>query len=328
MEIERAGRLIVKNAPKTSAKESLEVRLRVGTRGSPLARWQADWVQAELQRLGVHVETVLITTSGDVTAQPIRDVGSQGLFTKEIQRALCDDRIDLAVHSLKDLPTDTVQGLVLAAVPPRESVHDVLVSGRAKSLDELPRAARVGTGSRRRQAQLLHVRPDLQVADIRGNVDTRLRKLDEGQYDAIVLAEAGLRRLGLEKRIAERLPLSTMLPAIGQGALGLECREDDSVTRTALQQLNDKATLQSVVAERTLLAELRGGCLAPIGAWGRVLQDGGLQLDAAVLSEDGVQRLAAESHGPLTNAELVGRTVARQLLDAGAEKLIAAVRDR
>lgn len=314
------------NDPQNSISLPRETRVRIGTRGSPLARWQADWITAQLKARGVQVELVLITTGGDVTSVPIRATGSQGLFTKEIQRALLDDRIDLAVHSLKDLPTDAVAGLVLAAVPARGSVYDVLVSNQNGGLDQLPTAARIGTGSRRRQAQLLHARADLRVSDIRGNVDTRLKKLDEGQYDAIVLAEAGLQRLGLDGRITQRLPPHLMLPAIGQGALGLECRMDDSTTLAVLRHLDHTATHSAVRAERAMLAELRGGCLAPIGAWSKIESDR-LQLQGVVLSEDGSQRLSAELAGPLEAAASLGRNVARKLLDAGAEELIATLRE-
>ena len=192
--------------------------LRLGTRGSALALWQAEWIAGRLRELGTAVELIRIQTAGDVSSQPLQAGGGQGLFTKEIQRALLDDRIDLAVHSLKDLPTEPVPGLVLAAVPPRESCGDVLVSNTARCLADLPPQAIVGTGSQRRRCQLLHHRPDLHVGDIRGNVDTRLRKLDEGEYDAIILAAAGLKRLGWSHRIAEVIPPSVMLPAVGQGA--------------------------------------------------------------------------------------------------------------
>ncbi|MFM9067261.1 MAG: hydroxymethylbilane synthase, partial [Planctomycetota bacterium] len=180
---------------------SASLTIRLGTRSSPLARWQADWVTARLQELGAHVEQVLISTQGDVTAGPIGSFGGQGVFTKEIQRALLDDRVDLAVHSMKDLPTEQVPGLTIAAIPVRETVGDVLVSATGLSVIDLPVSARIGTGSTRRQAQLLHVRPDLQLSDLRGNVETRLRRLDSGDFDAIVLAEAGLKRLGLSPRI-------------------------------------------------------------------------------------------------------------------------------
>src|SRR4051812_33912698 len=232
--------------------------LRLGTRGSTLAHWQADWVAGELRRLGHTVELIEIATRGDVEqVVAVEQIGTRGVFTKEIQRALLAGDVDLAVHSLKDLLTEPVNGLVLASVPRRESSSDVLVSRDNVMLESLPQGARIGTGSLRRQAQLLHVRPDLQVADIRGNVDTRLRKLDGGQFDAIVLAEAGLRRLGLSDRISQVLPREIMLPAVGQGALAIECRLEDAATRKILASLNDPETRAAVAAERALLEHLR-----------------------------------------------------------------------
>jgi len=315
------------------------VRLRLGTRASALARWQADWVAAWLTGSGVEVELVPITTRGDQQQQgPLGSLGGQGLFTKELQRALLDDRIDLAVHSLKDLPTDEVPGLCLAAVPQRGPVGDVLVAREAADFQGLREGAVVGTGSLRRRAQLLHAREKLDVRDIRGNVDTRLRKLADGEYDAIVLAEAGLVRLGLDSQITQRLPASLMLPAVGQGALGVESRMDDESTRSALAALDDPATHAAITAERALLASLRGGCLAPIGAWAQLLDGARLSLAAAVLSADGQQRLLAEDEvelagsqlsgtsGELATAVNLGHRVAENLLDRGAADLIATVR--
>ena len=300
--------------------------LRLGTRGSPLARWQAEWVAARLSEHGVAVELVPISTQGDVTTGSLSEIGGQGLFTKEIQRALLNGEIDLAVHSLKDLPTEPVAGLTLGAVPLRESVGDVLVSHGIDSVAALPPHARIGTGSTRRRAQLLHVRPDLQMLDIRGNVDTRLRKLDAGDFDAIVLAEAGLKRLGLGDRIVHVIPLATMLPAVGQGALGIEVRADDVATRQAVAPLNDGATRCAIDAERALLATLRGGCMAPVGAWGRIEVDT-LKLDGVVLSHDGARRLFAASQGEPDAAAALGEAVAEQLLAQGAAELISSARN-
>lgn len=299
-------------------------KVRLGTRSSPLARWQAEWVAARLTSLGVAVEMIHITTQGDVKTGPLGQIGGQGLFTKEIQRALLDEQIDLAVHSLKDLPTADVPGLAIAAVPPRESIHDVLV-GPFRALDELPSGARIGTGSLRRRAQLLHQRPDLQLLEIRGNVDTRLRKLDTGEYDTIVLAQAGLSRLGLAERIAYVIPPTMMLPAVGQGALGLETRAADQATRQLLQPLNDSATYEAVTAERTLLQALRAGCLAPVGAWARRVGSE-LKLEAVVLDPDGSERLFVEQSGPSSQAAELGQQVAEQLLERGAAALITAAR--
>ena len=300
--------------------------IRLGTRSSALALWQAHWVADRLREQGTTVELVHITTVGDQRSGPIGQLGSQGVFTKEIQRALLEDQVDLAVHSLKDLPTDPVAGLRLAAVPPRENPGDVLVSAMATSVEELPEASRIGTGSVRRRAQLLAVRPDLNVLPIRGNVDTRLRKLDEGEFDGVVLAEAGLTRLGFMGPNANTIPRDIMLPAVGQGALGLEIRANDEVTATVLEKLDDRPTHQAVLAERSLLSALRGGCLAPVGAWGRC--DGEqLTLDAVVLSADGKHRLAVQKSADLDQAVHLGRDAAEDLLSQGAADLILAARE-
>lgn len=296
--------------------------LRLGTRGSPLARWQAEWVAARLGELGTVVELVFMKTEGDVRSGPLGEIGGQGLFTKEIQRALLAGEVDIAVHSLKDLPTVEVEGLVLGAIPARESPGDVLVTRQAANLASLPRRARVGTGSLRRRTQLLHARPDLELLDIRGNVDTRLRKLDEGEYDAIVLAEAGLKRLGLDGRITQVLPKDVILPAVGQGALGIEIRANDERTRAAVEPLDDSATRAAVIAERAMLAHLRGGCLAPVGAWGRV-DEAGILLDGVVLSADGKQKITASEIGLAENAHAIGLSVGISLQNQGADALIA-----
>ena len=301
-------------------------RLRLGTRSSPLARWQAEWVAARLGERGVEVEMVHIATQGDVKTGQLGQIGGQGLFTKEIQRALLTREIDLAVHSLKDLPTEPVAGLCLAAVPPRETTADVLASAKFGTLDHLPHGARVGTGSLRRKAQLLFVRSDLTILDIRGNVETRLKKLDEGQYDAIVLAAAGLTRLGFADRMTFVLPRSIMLPAVGQGALGLETREDDAVARSLVEPLNDRLTHAAVLAERTMLHALRGGCLAPVAALGQS-DNAVLKLEAVVLSGDGQRRISAEGAGRPEDAIRIGEQVADELLLQGAAELIASSRD-
>ncbi|WP_428308749.1 hydroxymethylbilane synthase [Lacipirellula sp.] len=309
--------------------------LRIGTRASKLARWQSDWVAAELTRLGATVEIVEITTRGDVEQLgPVAGIGVQGVFTKEIQAAVLAGEVDLAVHSLKDLPTEQVAGLVLAATPPRETVADALVARTGPALAELPAGAHVGTGSLRRRAQLLHLRPDLHIAGIRGNVDTRLRKLDEGEFDAIVLAAAGLIRLGLAGRISELLEPPHMLPAPGQGSLALECRDDDRETHAIVAQLNDAATRLGIVAERAVLAALHGGCSAPIAAWGRV--DGELlRVDGLVASLDGREILrssliadlpAADAPAALRSAAQTGQAVADELRTLGAEAIILAAR--
>jgi len=304
----------------------MTTRIRIGTRASQLALWQANWVSAQLQTLGVAVEIVEITTSGDTQQTgPIAAVGLQGVFTKEVQAAVLAGDADIAVHSLKDLPTEQTPGLLLGAVPEREQVADALITLQASSLAELPAGARVGTGSLRRQAQLKHLRPDLEVAGIRGNVGTRLRKLDQGGYDAIVLAAAGLRRLGWDSRITELLGPPQMLPAVGQGALGIECRTDDPVTIGLLAHLDHPATRQATTAERAMLALLHGGCSAPVGAWGRVTADQ-LRLDGLVANLDGTQVLQATASGAPSTAEQIGQQVANQLLQQGAAQIIANAR--
>ena len=303
------------------------VEVKLGTRGSPLALWQADWVTAALESVGARVHRILIETTGDVRSGPIGQLATQGVFTKEIQRALLDGQIDLAVHSLKDLPTEHVPGLSLAAVPERAAVGDALITSDGTTFEHLPKGAKVATGSLRRRSQLLAARPDLELIDIRGNVDTRLRKLQDGQFDAIVLAEAGLRRLGLSDRIVEIFDKRLMLPAVGQGALGLETRADDERIQSLLTELNHFPTRAAVDAERSLLASLRGGCLAPVGAWGRCDPRQQLVLDAVVLSLDGQQVLRATARGDAHAAIDVGKHAADQLLAQGAAELISQIRN-
>lgn len=301
------------------------MQIRLGTRQSALATWQAEWVAGQLRALGCEVVMVPITTTGDVSTRPLGEVGGQGLFTKEIQRALLDGRCDLAVHSLKDLPTEPVEGLRLTAVPPREEVGDALISAKCVDFAALPQGAIVGTGSIRRAAQLRRWRSDIEIRDIRGNLDTRLRKLDEGQYDAILLAVAGMKRLGLDGRISEILSLDRILPAVGQAALGLETRNDDPRVIEFVSKLNDEPSYAAVVAERTMLRELRGGCLAPVAALATV--DGErLRLRASVFSLDGLTKLEADLEGPRTDPEELGKTAARLLQKQGASDLIASAR--
>lgn len=301
------------------------MQIRLGTRQSALATWQAEWVAGQLRALGCEVVMVPITTTGDVSTRPLGEVGGQGLFTKEIQRALLDGRCDLAVHSLKDLPTEPVEGLRLTAVPPREEVGDALISAKGVGFAALPQGAIVGTGSIRRAAQLRRWRSDIEIRDIRGNLDTRLRKLDEGQYDAILLAVAGMKRLGLDGRISEILSLDRILPAVGQAALGLETRNDDPRVIEFVSKLNDEPSYAAVVAERTMLRELRGGCLAPVAALATV--DGErLRLRSSVFSLDGLTKLEADLEGPRTDPEELGKTAARLLQKQGASDLIASAR--
>ena len=279
--------------------------VRLGTRASALARWQAEWVAARLRDLGIEVLMVPISTSGDRRQErPVGALPSRGVFTKELQRELLEDRIDLAVHSLKDLPTDPVAGLCLAAVPQRASTADVLVSPKYGRVESLPSRAVVGTGSLRRRAQLLRVRPDLRIEDVRGNVETRLRKLEHGDFDALVLAEAGLQRLGLADQITQVLPRTIVLPAVGQGALALETKED-AAARELVRRLNHFESEAAVLAERAMLSALQGGCLAPIAALGRI-EGGQLALAGRVLSPDGGRMVEAPLAGDPARPEDLG----------------------
>jgi hydroxymethylbilane synthase len=305
---------------------------RIGTRSSRLARWQAEWVADQLRRLkpGLKIDLIEIKTHGDRDRNsPLAAIGVVGLFTKEIQRALLDGLVDAAVHSLKDLPTQVTSELVLAAVPMREDVADALVAPEYRTLADLPRGARVGTGAPRRRAQLLYSRPDLEVVAVRGNVETRLNQAVEGPLNAVILAWAGLHRLGLENHVTERLDPSKFLPAVGQGALGIECRRDDTATRALLGLLDDSVTRRAVLAERAVLAALEGGCTLPLGAWARDTEgeEGNseiphLSIDAAVFDRDGRARIAVTLHGPRETPDELGRQAAQALCDQGAIPLI------
>jgi hydroxymethylbilane synthase len=296
--------------------------LTIGSRGSQLALWQAHWVQGHLEALGEECRIEIIKTTGDkITDVALSQVGSKGLFTKEIEEALLSGAIDLAVHSLKDMPTDLPAGLVLAAIPEREDPRDALVG---RSLDKLGAGARVGTGSLRRAAQLRALRPDLQIEDIRGNVDTRLRKLDEGRYDAIVLASAGLRRLGWEYRITELFEPATMCPAVGQGALAVETRGDDGPGFRAAARLEHAASRAAVTAERAVLAALGGGCQAPMGAHASV-SDSGIHIRALIVSPDGSQVIRQAIEGPSSHASALGHSLGEMLLASGGKQILDAV---
>ncbi|HET6327384.1 MAG TPA: hydroxymethylbilane synthase [Planctomycetaceae bacterium] len=301
--------------------------VRIATRASRLALWQAQFVAERLKALepGLEVPLVHVTTTGDqVTSVPLSGMGGVGVFTREIQQAVIDGRADIAVHSLKDLPTVATPGIELAAVPMRAAPWDALVlplGATCATLRDLPRAARVGTGSLRRRAQILHVRPDLQFLDVRGNVDTRLRRLDEGAYDALVLAEAGLDRLGFADRITIRLMPPDVFPAVGQGALGLECRHDDHQTLALLARITDAVTFASVTAERQVLNRLRAGCHAPVGVSVTIAEEA-MTLEAVVLSADGVQRIESRQSGRRAEPSALGEAVADDLLRQGAAPLI------
>ncbi|WP_025322111.1 hydroxymethylbilane synthase [Deferrisoma camini] len=298
--------------------------LRIATRKSQLALWQANWVKSELERLhpGLEVELVKVVTKGDkILDVPLAKVGGKGLFVKEIEDALLDGRADIAVHSMKDVPTELPEGLHLPVICEREDPRDAWFSRDGAGLGDLPAGSRVGTSSLRRQAQLRAVRPDLEFENLRGNVDTRLRKLAEGGYDAIVLAAAGVKRLGFADRITELLGPDVTLPAIGQGAVGIECRVDDPETNARIAPLRHQPTWTTVTAERAFLARLEGGCQVPIAAFGE-LRDGTLRLRGLVGSLDGSTLIRAERTGPAEAAADLGRGLAEELLDRGAREIL------
>lgn len=301
--------------------------IRIATRQSPLALWQAEHVRQLLcaQHPDLEVTLVPMVTKGDVILDtPLAKVGGKGLFVKELELALLEQRADIAVHSMKDVPVEFPDGLGLVCICERDDPHDALVSNHYDSLDALPQGAIVGTSSLRRQCQLRAARPDLHIKDLRGNVGTRLSKLDNGEYDAIILAAAGLRRLGLEARIRARLSVQQSLPAVGQGAIGIECRLDDARIRALLAPLNHADTADRVVAERAMNNRLQGGCQVPIGSYAELTGDQ-LYLRALVGAPDGSRLLQAEIRGPRTEAEQLGSALAEQLLDAGAGSILSAV---
>ena len=302
----------------------------IGSRGSKLALWQSEWVKARLEALdpGTSVRIEIIKTQGDIKSDvPLSTIGGQGAFTKELEVALLDGRVDVAVHSLKDLPTVVPEGLAITATPEREDARDALVlradaDGQGASLKSLAAGAVVGTSSLRRIAQLKHLRPDVQIKDLRGNVDTRLRKLDGGEYDALILASAGLRRLGLGSRISAAIDAAEMLPAVGQGSLGVETRADDEATNALVSRLDVAATRAAVLAERALLRSLGGGCQVPIAAHATVT-DGRLRLDGLVASLDGAHVLRDTLEGGAAEADALGEALAARLLERGADALLA-----
>jgi len=295
--------------------------LVIGSRGSQLALWQANWIAARLSEQGHATRIEIIKTTGDkITDVPLAKVGTKGLFTKEIEEALLDGRIDLAVHSLKDLPVEVPAGLVLAAIPQREDPRDALVGAK---LGDLNAGAKVGTSSLRRAAQLHAIRPDLAIESLRGNLDTRLRKLDEGRYQAIVLASAGLTRLGWAHRVAEVLPADVMCPAVGQGALAVETRAAGDA-RGVCAALDDPVTRAAVTAERAVLAALGGGCQVPIGAHAGV-HDGTLRLAGVVISPDGRRVVRKSDKGPAADAEQIGARLGAALLESGAREILEQV---
>jgi len=300
--------------------------VRIGTRGSLLAKWQAEYVRKRIfQATGVETEIVVIKTTGDrMTQAPFSQIGGKGVFIKELEEALLDEQIDLAVHSVKDIPTDVPSRLSFPAVCRREDTRDALIGSQGETLAKLRHGARVGTSSLRRASQLRHVRPDLDIREMRGNVDTRLRKVDSGEYEAIVLAKAGLDRLGMSARISEVLSPDVCMPAVGQGAIAVQARLKDADLADALAPLDDNETRQSIVAERALLGALEGGCQVPLGAWARIERNE-LAMDAVVCSPDGRNYVRQRATGPSDQPRELGQRLAQLLIDAGAGTILQEV---
>jgi hydroxymethylbilane synthase len=299
----------------------------LGTRGSRLAVQQSEWVQGQLRALAPHVTVTLrkIQTSGDkILDVPLAQIGGKGLFVKEIEEALLSGEIDLAVHSMKDMPTELPEGLAILCVPPREDPRDAVISRGGGAFMDLPLGARIGTSSLRRQSQLLHARPDLVIAMLRGNLDTRLKKLRQGQFDAIILAAAGLRRLAWAHEITEYLPPEISLPAIGQGALGIEGRRDDLFVHSLLSGLDHAPTRTAVLAERALLHRLQGGCQVPIAAHATVA-GAEVRLEGLVASVDGKELIRDTVEGTVENPESIGIQLAERLLTRGGDRILQAI---
>jgi hydroxymethylbilane synthase len=299
-------------------------KLVIGTRGSKLALWQANYIAdcIRTQYPSVEVSLVHIVTTGDrILDVPLAKIGGKGLFTKELENAMLAGEIDLAVHSLKDMPTELPEGLLLAAITERTDAGDAFISPKYGRVENLPQGAKVGTSSLRRRAQLLKYRPDLRISDLRGNLDTRLDKLDAGDLDAILLAVAGLKRLGWQERISQVLPNEICLPAVGQGALAIEARANDAEVLEMLAFLNHQETRVAVEAERSYLAEVEGGCQIPIGVYGK-FESGVLFLEAAILSVDGVRQIRQVISGDPREAKKIGQTLAQRMLNAGGREIL------
>ena len=305
----------------------MRTSLRIGTRASLLAVTQSTWVKNQIEQAHpqTRVELVKITTKGDkILDVPLAKVGGKGLFVKEIEDALLEGSVDLAVHSMKDVPTELPEGLHIGIIPVRETPYDAFLSNKADAISALPQGATIGTSSLRRKSQLAAMRPDLNIVDLRGNIDTRLRKLDEGVYDAIILAGAGLNRLGLADRITTLLPSEQMLPAISQGALGIELRQEDTELFEGLQFLHHRETAVAVAAERAFLLRLEGGCQVPIGAHA-TLDGGKVSLTGLIAEVDGSRILKDALSGPGEDAAHLGKALAEQLLDQGGKAILDAV---
>jgi hydroxymethylbilane synthase len=305
--------------------------VRIGSRGSQLALWQAHWVRDELQKTlkQVQIEIEIIKTKGDrILDSPLSMIGDKGLFTKEIEAALMDRRIDLAVHSLKDLPTLLPEGLAIGAITKREDVRDVFISHPGKNhrrFEDLPKGSRIATGSLRRTAQLLSWRPDIEIIDLRGNLNTRFAKLDASEWDGMILARAGVVRLGMESRISEVLPIERMLPAVGQGALAIEIRENDKAVSQIIKPLSSSPTTIAATAERALLRYLEGGCQVPIGAYARI-ENGTLMIDGMIGGLDGRTIVRGRVHGSPDEAGTLGEQLARTLFESGGKEILERIR--
>ncbi len=305
-------------------------KVRIATRKSALALWQAEFVKTELEKHhpSLHVELVPMSSRGDkILDVPLAKVGGKGLFVKELEQAMLDGRADIAVHSMKDVPMAFPDGLGLAVICEREDPRDAFVSGKFPTLEDLPRGSVVGTSSLRRQSQLLALLPDLEVAFLRGNVNTRLAKLDAGEFDAIILAAAGLKRLGLEQRISSFISPDICLPASGQGAVGIECRTDDTDIHALLAPLHHQETAWRVLAERAMNRGLNGGCQVPIGSYAEIDSDG-LVLRGLVADPEGLEVVQDDIEGPAEQAEALGEALAEKLLAAGAKRILDAVYQR
>ncbi|MCE5190769.1 MAG: hydroxymethylbilane synthase [Actinomycetia bacterium] len=304
------------------------LKLTIGTRGSKLALWQSEYIKAKVEEVtGLPVCLEIIKTTGDrILDVPLAKVGGKGLFTKELEVELLAGNVDLCVHSMKDVPTELPEGLVIAATPTRVDARDVIVSGAGYDLDSLPHGARLGTSSLRRRSQVMALRPDLEIVDVRGNLDTRMRKAETGEVDAVILASAGITRMGWADRITHYIEPSQMTPAVGQGAIGIEIREDDGFMRQVCDAINDAETFTCVSAERVVMCSLEGGCQVPIGAYATPQGDGRLRMDAFVGSLDGVTLLRRTLEGTMTQPEALGSAMVERMLEMGADDILAKIR--
>lgn len=302
--------------------------LVIGTRGSKLALWQSEYVRGKLEEVtGLPVRLKVIKTTGDkILDVPLAKVGGKGLFTKELEVELLAGTVDLCVHSMKDVPTELPGGCAIAAMPERVDPRDVIVSGAGYDIITLPQGARLGTSSLRRRSQVVHLRPDLEIVDVRGNLDTRMRKAEGGELDAVILAAAGITRMGWGDRITSYVPVTQMVPAVGQGAIGIEIREDDEYMLHAMEKIGHPETMECVTAERVVMRRLEGGCQVPIGAYARY-EDGTLTMDAMVGSVDGQRIVRHQMCGDAGEPEALGEAMVEVLRSLGADEILAEIRE-